>query len=73
MLIINNIAFLGKQQLIRQYSLPTPLCYMIENIQYTKGIDVQQINISGKSCMVIVECRFIKEQLFEVIWEFPIN
>ena len=34
-------------KLSRQYSLPIPLTYSVSNPTYTKGITVQQINISG--------------------------
>ncbi|XP_052278022.1 death-associated protein kinase 1-like isoform X2 [Dreissena polymorpha] len=36
-----------KSKIQRQYSLPTPLCYSVGNPQYTKGINIQQVNISG--------------------------
>ncbi|CAC5416768.1 DAPK [Mytilus coruscus] len=34
-------------KLSRQYSLPIPLTYSVSNPTYTKGINVQQTNISG--------------------------
>ncbi|XP_021346109.1 death-associated protein kinase 1-like isoform X4 [Mizuhopecten yessoensis] len=37
----------GRPRLPRQYSLPTPLCYSVSNPIYTKGINVQQVSISG--------------------------
>lgn len=37
-----------RSRMLRQYSLPTPLCYSIGNPTYTKGIDVQQVTISGQ-------------------------
>ncbi|XP_052792914.1 death-associated protein kinase 1-like isoform X2 [Mya arenaria] len=37
----------SKSRLPRQYSLPTPLCYSVGNPQYTKGINIQQCNITG--------------------------
>lgn len=37
----------NRSRMLRQYSLPTPLCYSIGNPTYTKGIDVQQVTISG--------------------------
>ncbi|XP_053405460.1 death-associated protein kinase 1-like isoform X2 [Mercenaria mercenaria] len=36
-----------KPRLPRQYSLPTPLCYSVGNPQYTKGINIQHVNITG--------------------------
>ncbi|XP_029643431.1 death-associated protein kinase 1 [Octopus sinensis] len=37
----------NRSRMLRQYSLPTPLCYSIGNPTYTKGIDVQQVNVKG--------------------------
>ncbi|KAL3866656.1 hypothetical protein ACJMK2_043939 [Sinanodonta woodiana] len=37
----------AKSNLIRQYSLPTPLCYTVSNPVFTKGISIQQVNIAG--------------------------
>ncbi|XP_005108326.1 death-associated protein kinase dapk-1 [Aplysia californica] len=36
-----------RSRLSRQFSLPTPLNYTVGNPSYTKGIDVQNITISG--------------------------
>ncbi|XP_067666267.1 death-associated protein kinase 1-like isoform X1 [Haliotis asinina] len=36
-----------KNKLSRQFSLPTPLCYTVGNPIYTKGVDIQQLNITG--------------------------
>ena len=44
------LLFSGRDgKLSRQYSLPIPLTYSVSNPTYTKGITVQQINISGMS------------------------
>eukprot|EP00106_Octopus_bimaculoides_P009239 XP_014776681.1 PREDICTED: death-associated protein kinase 1-like isoform X1 [Octopus bimaculoides] len=37
----------NRSRMLRQYSLPTPLCYSIGNPTYTKGIDIQQVNVKG--------------------------
>ncbi|XP_071115765.1 death-associated protein kinase 1-like [Haliotis cracherodii] len=36
-----------KNKLSRQFSLPTPLCYTVGNPIYTKGVEIQQLNITG--------------------------
>ncbi|GFR78314.1 death-associated protein kinase 1, partial [Elysia marginata] len=37
-----------RSKLSRQFSLPTPLNYSVGNPAYTKGIEVQAVNISGR-------------------------
>ncbi|XP_041373234.1 death-associated protein kinase 1-like isoform X2 [Gigantopelta aegis] len=37
----------SRGKLSRQFSLPTPLCYSVGNPVYTKGVEIQQVYLSG--------------------------
>ncbi|XP_055869997.1 death-associated protein kinase 1-like isoform X4 [Biomphalaria glabrata] len=43
----NSVKQRNRNKLSRQFSLPTPLNYIVGNPTYTKGVDIQVINIAG--------------------------
>ncbi|GFR67449.1 death-associated protein kinase 1 [Elysia marginata] len=45
--VVNVVSIFSRSKLSRQFSLPTPLNYSVGNPAYTKGIEVQAVNISG--------------------------
>lgn len=51
-------------KLSRQFSLPTPLNYSVANPTYTKGIEIQQAAITGKSWTNLLLAWLLGFQVF---------